>query len=69
MVALEIDVDPARCNGSAACVRLAPGVFHLDRGLALVIDPEAAPEAAVVTAVRECPTSAISVRRNGMPLA
>lgn len=68
-MALEIDVDPTRCNGSAMCLRSAPGVFHIDRGMALVIDPEAAPESAVVTAARECPTSAIAVTRDGTPLA
>lgn len=67
-MALEIDVDPTRCNGSAACVRSAPGVFHIDRGLAMVIDPEAAPESAVVAAAHECPTSAIAVSRDGAPL-
>ena len=67
-MALEIDVDLARCNGSAVCVRLAPGVFHIDRGVALVIDPEAAPETAVVAAAHECPTSAITVTRDGVPV-
>lgn len=66
---LSIEVDPTRCNASAVCVRLAPGVFHIDRGLALVIDPEAAPESAVITAARECPTAAIRVTRNGVPVA
>lgn len=65
---IEIVVDPVRCNGSAVCLRVAPGVFHIDRGLALVIDEEAAPESAVVTAARECPTSAIAVTRDGVPL-
>jgi len=50
-------------------VRLAPGVFHLDRGLALVIDPEAVPEPDVVTAARECPRMAIAVTRDGLRLA
>ena len=68
-MALEIEVDPSRCNGSAVCVRLAPGVFHLDRGLALVIDPEAVPEPDVVTAARECPRMAIAVTRDGLRLA
>lgn len=67
-MALSIDVDPSRCNGSAVCLRAAPGVFHIDRGLALVIDPEAAPESAVVTAARECPTSAITVAKDGVDL-
>ena len=67
-MALEIEVDPTRCNGSAVCLRVAPGVFHIDRGMALVIDPEAAAESAVVTAARECPTAAIGVTRDGVPL-
>lgn len=67
-MALEIDVDPTRCNGSAGCVRLAPGVFHMDRGMAMVIDPDAAPEAAVLVAAKECPTAAITVARDGGPL-
>lgn len=68
-MALEIEVDPSRCNASAVCVRSAPGVFHIDRGLALVIDPEAASESAVLTAARECPTSAITVFKDGAALA
>ncbi len=67
-MALEIEVDPARCNGSAACVRLAPGVFHIDRGMAMVIDEDAAPEAAVLVAANECPTAAITLTRDGVPI-
>jgi len=67
-MALEIDVDPRRCNGSAACVRLAPGVFHVDRGMAMVIDEMAAPEADVLVAAKECPTAAITVTRDGVAL-
>ena len=68
-MALEITVDPERCNASASCMRLAPGVFHIDRGLALVVDEEAAPEVAVLTAARECPTGAIAVSKDGRRLA
>ena len=67
-MALEIEVDPTRCNASACCVRVAPGVFHIDRGLALVIDEEAAPESAILAAANECPTGAIKVKRDGRPL-
>lgn len=67
-MALEIDVDPTRCNASAACIRLAPGVFHIDRGLAIVVDEDAAPESAVLVAAKECPTAAITVRRDGVAL-
>ena len=66
---LEISVDPDRCNASARCMYLAPGVFHVDRGLALVVDEEAAPESAVLTAARECPTGAITVTKDGRPLS
>lgn len=68
-MALLISVDPGRCNASAYCTRYAPGVFHIDRGLALVVDEEAAPESAVVTAARECPTKAITVTKDGRRLA
>jgi len=68
-MAILIEVDPSRCNASAVCLRMAPGVFHIDRGLALVIDPDAAPESAVMTAARECPTAAIKVSKDGTPLA
>jgi ferredoxin len=47
----------------------APGVFELDDvSVARVVNPEASPEEAVVTAARQCPTRAITVRRVGEAL-
>jgi ferredoxin len=65
-MSIEIDVDRDVCMGSGNCVFTAPGVFELDDdSIARVADPEAAPEGAVLTAARQCPTHAITVRRHG----
>jgi ferredoxin len=62
----EIDIDSDACMGSGNCVFAAPGVFELDDdSVARVVDPDASPEEAVVTAARQCPTRAITVRRDG----
>jgi ferredoxin len=66
---LEIDIDRDACMGSGNCVFAAPGVFELDDdSVARVVDPDASPEEAVVTAARQCPTHAITVRRDGAAL-
>ena len=66
---IEIDIDRDVCMGSGNCVFAAPGVFELDDdSVARVVDPEASPEEAVVTAARQCPTHAITVRRDGVAL-
>jgi ferredoxin len=63
---IEIDIDRDACMGSGNCVFTAPGVFELDDdSIARVVDPHASPEEAVVTAARQCPTHAISLRRDG----
>jgi ferredoxin len=66
---LEIDIDRDTCMGSGNCVFTAPGVFELDDdSIARVVDPGASSEEAVVTAARQCPTHAITVRRDGETL-
>jgi ferredoxin len=66
---IEIEIDRDACMGSGNCVFTAPGVFELDDdSIAQVVDPQASPEEAVVTAARQCPTHAISVRRGGQSL-
>jgi ferredoxin len=41
-------------------------VFELDDdGIAVVVDPSAASEERIIETARVCPTSAISVRRDG----
>jgi ferredoxin len=65
-VALEIEIDRSACMGSGNCGFWAPGVFDLDDdGIAIVLDPEAAPEEKVVLAAQGCPTQAIKVTRDG----
>lgn len=65
-MALEVDVDRARCIGSKSCVHAAPGVFALDdSGVAVVVDPAGAPGADVLAAAEACPTGAITVAGGG----
>ena len=55
--------------GSGNCSFWAPGVFDLDDdGIAIVVDPEGAPEEKIVLAAHGCPTQAIKVTRNGQPV-
>jgi ferredoxin len=68
-MALEIVVNRDLCMGSGNCSFWAPGVFDLDEdGIAIVLDPEAAPEEKVMLAAQGCPTQAISVTKDGTKL-
>jgi ferredoxin len=65
-VALKIEIDRQACMGSGNCSFWAPGVFDLDDdGVAIVIDPAAAPEDKIILAGQGCPTQAISITRDG----
>jgi ferredoxin len=65
-VALEIEINREACMGSGNCSFWAPGVFDLDDdGVAIVIDPTAAPEDKIILAGQGCPTQAISITENG----
>jgi ferredoxin len=67
---MEIDIDRDACMGSGNCVYTAPGVFELDDdSIARVVDPEASPDEAILTAARQCPTRAITVRGDGTALS
>ena len=67
---IEIDIDRDACMGSGNCVFTAPGVFELDDdSIARVVDPEASPDEAILTAARQCPTHAITVGRGGSALS
>jgi ferredoxin len=67
---MEIEIDRDSCMGSGNCVYTAPGVFELDDdSIARVVDPDAATEEAIVTAAGQCPTHAITVRRDGEALS
>jgi ferredoxin len=66
---LDVEIDRDVCMGSGNCVYEAPGVFDLDGdSVAFVVDPGASPEEQIVAAARQCPTHAISIRRNGASL-
>jgi ferredoxin len=65
-VALEIEIDGELCMGSGNCVYWAPQTFDIgDDGIAVVIDAAASPEDDVLHAAKNCPTHAITVRRDG----
>ena len=62
---LRIEIDRDACMGSGNCLFWAAGVFDLDDdGVAIVLDPDAAPEDRVLLAMEGCPTKAITVTRD-----
>ena len=61
-MALDIKNDREACMGSGNCSFWAPGVFDLDDdGIAIVLDPTAAPDDKIVLAAQGCPTQAIAI--------
>ena len=61
---MKVEVDADVCAGHGVCVGLAPDVFQLtDHGYTVVKVDEvpAEDEAAVRTAVDQCPTNAITI--------
>ncbi len=65
-MALQIEINREACMGSGNCSFWAPGVFDLDDdGVAIVLDPDAAPEEKILLAAQGCPTQAISVLKDG----
>lgn len=69
-MALRIEVDRQRCMASGNCSLWAPAVFdHDDEGVAIVVDPDGAPEEETLTAARNCPTASIAVWRDDERLA
>ena len=53
---IEIAIDREVCMGSGNCSFWAPGVFDLDDdGVAIVIDPDGAPEDKIILAAQGCP--------------
>jgi ferredoxin len=62
---VRIEIDREKCMGSGNCGFWAPGVFDLDdEGIAIVVDPSAAPEEKILLAAEGCPTQAITVHRD-----
>ena len=61
---MKVRVDPQVCAGFGACLGLSPEVFELhDDGYAIVRVSEVPPELEEVvrTAVKQCPSGAISI--------
>jgi ferredoxin len=62
--ALNVHVDPRRCEGHGLCIELAPDLFDInDDDLAIVVDelPEEKHAASLKAAAAACPRQAISV--------
>ncbi|HEY3879547.1 MAG TPA: ferredoxin [Trebonia sp.] len=56
-----IRVDRDICMGSGQCCFYAPNTFDQDdETIAIVIDPQGDPAGAIETAVKSCPTGALS---------
>lgn len=69
LMGIQIRIDREKCAGTANCQHWAPDVFDLDdENIAIVLDPEAAPEQDVLLAAEGCPTGAIAVLRDGEQL-
>jgi ferredoxin len=67
---LDIRIDLDRCMGSGNCVFWAPETFDLsDDGHAVVLDGPPPDEERVHIAAQGCPVGAISLWRDGVPLA
>jgi len=63
---MKIEINRELCMGSGNCSFWAPGVFDLDDdGIAVVLDPSAAPEDKIILAGQGCPTQAITITRDG----
>jgi ferredoxin len=62
---LKIIADENMCIGAGACVIAAPGIFDQreDNGIVILLVEEPAPEQleAVRSAVRQCPSAALSL--------
>jgi ferredoxin len=59
---LNVSVDKQECVASQTCVAALPNVFAVDDdGLAEVVDQNAAAEAELIVAGRNCPSGAIWV--------
>jgi ferredoxin len=66
---IEAAIDRSLCVGSGPCFVLAPKAFALDDTMkAVVLDPAAESEDALLEAAQECPTQAIYLSVGGKPL-
>jgi ferredoxin len=62
-------VDRAQCIGNGVCLALAPAAFTLDASMkAVVLDPGAESEEALLAAAESCPTQAIYLSIEGKAL-
>lgn len=68
-MAVEVEVNRARCMASKVCVHMAEGVFAIVDGAAGVVDVTAAPDDDLLAAADACPVGAITVYRDGRQIS
>lgn len=66
---IDIAIDRSLCVGSGPCFVLAPRAFALDDAMkAIALSASAEPEEVLLEAARECPTQAIYLSEDGIPI-
>ncbi|HEX8919086.1 MAG TPA: ferredoxin [Chloroflexota bacterium] len=66
---VDVAIDRSLCIGSGPCFVIAARTFALDSAMkAMILDPEAETESALLEAARTCPTQAIYLSRSGRPI-
>ena len=69
-MALEVQVQRARCIATKSCISAAPRTFALDpTEVAVVTDAGGNSDDDVIRAAEACPTGAITVYRDGVRVA
>ena len=64
-----ISIDEGHCIGAGRCVTIAPKVFQLVDGIAVVIDPAGEDDQTVLAAAESCPTLCIYLDKpDGTPV-
>lgn len=54
-----ISIDESNCIGAGRCVTIAPRVFELVNGIAVLLDPQGDNDETILDAARSCPTLCI----------
>ena len=68
-MSLSVTVDHDRCVGAGVCEAIAPASFELgDDALAHPVEPPGDDESELLEARDACPSAAITVLRDGVPV-
>lgn len=64
-----VSIDESDCIGAGRCVTIAPRVFELVDGIAVLLDPQGADDETILDAARSCPTLCIYLdEQDGTPV-